>query len=343
MVAQLSLTAGRERANRVSPPSTPNIGGGSLPSNQDRAVRLLARYRNLFLLILAFVAVFAVVETTLRAVGSPYLLTQRNGPGQVALYLIGLGAILWFCQRVAGINPFDFLKGYLRDWRRALRGFLFCWLVATAAMIIVHAGMIASGSAVISWDDLSAYGFKAFGSTVRAMLVMLVLVLAEEMIFRGFVLRYLRGSPKLSATVLAVVVASAIFSLSHTVSLGSRLGSDDLFNLLFGLFMLGVLLSTVYVATGSLACAMGIHAGLLGFKVFLRKTHFVDYVDSSLMSSGDLRTGPALWAIMLIFAAAFVLARRWLSQRYRIETAYALDPGEGRGLGFRLENPGERP
>lgn len=295
------------------------------------------RYRNLFLLILAFVAFFAVVETTLRAVGSPYLLTQRNGPGQVALYLIGLGAILWFCINVAHVHPVDYIKGNLQDWRRGLRGFLFCWLVGTTAMLVIHAAMLASGSATFSSEAWAEYGLRAFRSTVTAMLVMLVLVTAEELIFRGFVLRYLRWSPARNVTVAAVLVAAAIFSLSHTVSLGSRLGGDDLPNLLFGLFMLGLLLGTVYVATGSLYCAMGIHAALLGFKVLLRKTKFIEYSDSALTGGNDLRTGPVIWLIMLAFIVGFFLARRWLSNRYRVETAYAPEPPAASGLGFRLE------
>jgi len=293
-------------------------------------------------LILSFVAVFAIVQAVLKGIDSPYLLTQRNGPGQVTLYALGLCAILWFCQRVAGVNPFHFFIGYLRDWRRALRGFLFCWLIATSAMLIVHFVMIANGSASISWDDVANFGFKGFRTTVSAMLAMLVLVLAEELIFRSFVLRYLRGSPARAVTIIAILVASAIFSLSHTVSLGARLGSSDLLDLLFGLFMLGVLFSTVYVTTGSLTCAMGIHAGVLGFKVFLRKTHFIQYNDNALMGGSDLRTGPVLWLIMLAFIAAFVLARHWLYRRYWIEPAYAADPASGKGMGFRLGEPSNR-
>lgn len=302
-----------------------------------------ARYRNLFLLILSFVAVFAVVETALRGLGSPYLLTQRNGPGQVALYVIGLIAILWFCIKIAGVNPFLFLLGYLRDWRRMLSGFAFAWLIATAAMIVIHGAMLAAGFATFSTEAWEAFGLRALRSTVIAMLVMLVLVLAEELIFRGFVLRYLRWSPDRTVTIAAVLVAAAIFSVSHTVSLGSRLAGDDLPNLLFGLFMLGVLLGTVYVSTGSLGCAMGVHAGLLGFKVFLRKTMFIEYSSNALTGGHDLRTGPALWLVMLLFAILFILAHRWLWRRYHIETAYAADPEQGKGLGFRLEREAEQP
>lgn len=296
-----------------------------------------ARYRNLFLLILAFVAVFAVVETTLRAIGSPWLLTQRNGPGQVALYLIGLAAILWFGANVAKVPPIDFTRGYLRDWRRGLRGFIFAWLVGTTAMVVIHGVMLATGAATFSSEAWADYGLRAFRSTVTAMLVMLVLVLSEEMIFRGFVLRYLRWSAARSVTIAAVVVAAAIFSFSHTVSLGSRLTGDDIWNLLFGLFMLGLLLGTVYVTTGSLFCAMGIHAALLGFKVFLRKTQFIDYTNGALTGGNDLRTGPIIWLIMLAFTVGFILARRWLWERYWIERAYVPEPAGRRGLGFRLD------
>ncbi len=306
----------------------------SVTTNQWPAGGVLpVRYRNIFLLILGLCAALALLETGLRALGSPWLLTQRGGPGQVTLYLLGLGAIFWFCFRVVRINPFAYALAYLSDWRRALAGFLLTWAIGTAGIVALHAVMLATGSAHISTATISGFGPQEVLKTITALLVVLVLVLTEEAIFRAFLLRYLRWSPAPGVTIAAVLVSAVIFSLSHTIILGNRLASDDLFELLIGLFMLGVLFGTVYVTTGSLFCAMGIHAALLGFKVFLRKTEMIVYSGSQLTGGHDLRTGPLVWLIMGAFVLLFVLWRNWLWPRFWIEPACSPD---GDNMGFRL-------
>jgi membrane protease YdiL (CAAX protease family) len=154
------------------------------------------------------------------------------------------------------------------------------------------------------------------------------------------VLRYLRWNDSLTVTLSAIVGSAAIFSLLHVIALQSAVREPNYGPLLFGLFLFGLLLGAVYVATGSLACSIGMHAGLLGFKVFQRKTELIVYRQDwffGVRNNGyDLREGPAIWLSLFLFACLFLLLRHWLFPRFWIEPAFAADQKPGQGLGFRL-------
>jgi len=297
------------------------------------------RYRNILFLLFGIAVAAALVELAFHLVLPQYSITQRSGPGQLALYGIGMAAILWFTVSVAGINPLAFAAGYVRDWRRVAVGFAVMFSIATVAMVLLHVVMGFVGTARFSQPSWAAMTLDTWERTVVAVLVVVVLATTEEFIFRGFLLRYLRWNNTTAVTVAAVVVSSAIFSLLHVIALQSAIRQPDYAPLLFGLFMFGLLLGTVYVTTGSLACAIGMHAGLLGFKVIQRKTQLISYSPDwffGIRNNGyDLRSGPGIWLALLAAACIFVAYRHWLRRRLWIETAVAADPGQG--LGFRLE------
>jgi membrane protease YdiL (CAAX protease family) len=298
------------------------------------------RYRNLLLLLLGIGAAAGLAELGFRSFLPQYSITQRSGPGQITLYLIGFAGILLFTQHVARINPVAFLIGYLRDWRRLLVGFGVMFAIAFGAMILMHLVMGLMGSATFNWKNWAQITPKVWERTAVGLLVVVVLATAEEMIFRGFVLRYLRWNDSLAVTLSAIVGSALIFSLLHVIALQSAVREPNYVPLLFGLFLFGLLLGAVYVATGSLACSIGMHAGLLGFKVFQRKTELIVYRQDwffGVRNNGyDLREGPAIWLSLLVFACLFLLLRHWLFPRFWIETAFAADPKRGQGLGFRL-------
>jgi membrane protease YdiL (CAAX protease family) len=161
-----------------------------------------------------------------------------------------------------------------------------------------------------------------------AWLIVLLLVLVEEAIFRGFVLRYLRYDDSPWVTVSAVVVSSAIFSASHIIALAHAWSfMDDRVALLTGLFIIGLLLGTTYVVTGSLACSIGVHCGLLGFKVVLIRTHVVSLVPDWLVAD-DIRCAPLAWLAFLLATLALIVWRRRLHAAFSIETVVCPD-GEG--------------
>lgn len=102
-------------------------------------------------------------------------------------------------------------------------------------------------------------------------------------------------------------------------------------SLLFGLFLLGGLFIVTYIASGSLACAIGMHAGLLGFKVFLRRTDLLDYQPDVwwLGGSEDIRLAPITWLLMVLIGIFIWVTRRQLRRHFYIEPAVApLKPGE---------------
>lgn len=301
----------------------------------------MTRYRNTFFLLLGIALAAGVAELAFGVLLPQYSITQRSGPGQIALYGIGLVAIFWFTVSVAHINPAAFAIAYMRDWRRLIAGFTVMFVVAMLAMLIMHLIMGQVGTARFSPEAWQAMTPKVWERTVVALLVVVVLAATEEAIFRGFLLRYLRWNNSLAVTVAAVLVSSAIFSLLHVIALQSAIRQPDYVPLLFGLFLFGLLLGTVYVTTGSLACAIGMHAGLLGFKVIQRKTELIVYSQDWLFgirnNGYDLRSGPAIWFALVLAAFIIVLGRHWLSQRFWIETAVVGQPNRGKGLGFRLD------
>jgi hypothetical protein len=71
-----------------------------------------------FFLLLGIALAAGVAELAFGVLLPQYSITQRSGPGQIALYGIGLVAIFWFTVSVAHINPAAFAIAYMRDWRR---------------------------------------------------------------------------------------------------------------------------------------------------------------------------------------------------------------------------------
>jgi membrane protease YdiL (CAAX protease family) len=296
----------------------------------------MTRYRNLALLLIGFILAIVVAEAILRLAGAPISVTDRKGPGEMIVFLIALPMLVWFSVAVGGVNPLTWFGGYLRDWPRMLRGFLTMFLVATATMIVIYLVLGLTGKVQWSeeaWQNLTP---KIWWRTVVSLLVVVVLATTEETIFRAFILRYLRWKATLAVTVSALLVSSVIFSLSHLIALLGSVNQPDYLPLLFGLFLFGFLMGTVYLATGSLSCSIGLHAGLLGFKVFLRRTELLIQHESWLTGGADLRTGPAMWILLLLAALIVFLCRNWLWPRLWIENVVSTRQDSPEGLGFRL-------
>lgn len=288
------------------------------------------RYKNLLLFMLALAIVGGAVEALLRLVHAPISLTDGSGPGEVLVFVIVLPAILWFSQKIAGVNAFAFLGGYVRDGRRALRGFGLTFATAVIAMLAIHLILAYAGRLWWSHEAWNALTPQIWVRTITSLLVVLVLATTEEIIFRGFVLRYLRSDSSLAVTVAAVVASSVIFSLSHLIALRGFATTE----LLIGLFCLGMLLGVVYVVTGSLACSIGVHAGLLGFKVFLHRAQLVEYIGGG---KSDLRISPDIWLALLATALVFIALRKWLRPSLWIETAVSKPVDAAGRIGFRTE------
>ena len=268
-----------------------------------------------------------VIEAVLRLSRSSYSLGDSRGPGEWAFIAIALAAVLLFSRYVARVDSLQFVARYVMLWRRTLKGFL---LTFGATMLFAAAGYLALAAlGYVQWSQAAWENLRSdiVEKSAIALLIVLVLASVEETIFRAFLLRYLRHNDTFWVTVGAVVVSSAIFSVSHLVALIDVWHLIGKASLLTGLFLIGLLLGTVYVVTGSLACSIGVHCGLLGFKVILIRTDVINLVPDWLVND-DIRRAPLAWLVFLAATLAIVLWRRRLHEAFWVETAVCPD-GDG--------------
>lgn len=274
------------------------------------------RYIRFFAFLLSLAVLLALVECVLRAVGAPISLRDSRGVGQVLMLTISLLWLMAFVEFVAHISSIRFLMHYVRHWRRALAGFLTVFLVVILLSAVIFGVFVWFGWATWSQEHWAALDLLVIAIVIKSLFVALTLATTEELIFRASFLRYLRYSLRPGPTIAAIVVSSVVFSVSHLIAL--REAHDGVLPLLTGLFLLGILLGTTYVVTGSIACSIGLHLGLLGFKVILHKSDIGSF-------GGDVRTGPDFYLMMILLTAIVVLMRRQLWARFSIEPAALLD------------------
>lgn len=284
----------------------------------------MSRYLSLLGLLLVVFAACAIVETVLRWSGAGVSLTDTKGAGQVGLFVVIIPFLIAFAVRRGG-GPLVYLKPYQANFRRALAGFAAMWVQAVILMIVAYALLGWLGYVGWSQEAWANFSVALLFKTLIALLVVVILAFTEEMIFRAFVIRHLRYKATFWVSFWAVAIGSAIFSATHLISYKEAWTFADLGSLLFGLWLLGGLFAVTYIATGSIACAMGIHAGLLGFKVFLRRTDILAYQPDVwwLGASDDLRLAPLSWALMIIIGAITWASRHQLRKNFYIEPAVA--------------------
>ena len=285
------------------------------------------RYYRLALFILLLGVTASVVEGVLRFSHSSYSLTDSRGPGQWSFLAFVLAAVLLFSWFVARVDPLQFIVRYFTQWR-TLKGFL---LMFISTMLLAAFGYLAlAGLGYVQWSQAAWENLRSdiVEKISVALLIVLLLATVEESIFRAVVLRYLRSDDSFWVTVGAVVVSSAIFSVSHIIALSDvwYLMTDKV-ALLTGLFIIGLLFGTTYVVTGSLACSIGVHCGLLGFKAILIRTHVVSVIPDGLVAD-DIRSAPLAWLAFLLAILAMVLWRSRLHEAFFVESAVCPD-GDG--------------
>jgi membrane protease YdiL (CAAX protease family) len=298
-----------------------------------------------YLKLLVFAGILAAaclaVDAVLVGSGSGYSLSDSRGPGQIALFLIIIPAIALFSRFVAGVDIFGWFGLYWRERGRALRGFGIAFAFGFGVMLAGYLFLAAMGQASFSQAAWQAMSLKIVERTLVGLLVVVVLATTEELIFRGFVLRYLRSATGAALTIAAVVASSAIFSVTHLIALPPPHFTLDYLPLLFGLFLLGALLAVTYLATGSLAMSIGLHSGLLGFKVFLRKTQLVEVTPEAwwLNESTDIRVSPVAWGVLVAMGVVIFLLRHRLYARFAVERPVVCPPQGSALVDPRLTAP----
>ncbi len=150
---------------------------------------------------------------------------------------------------------------------------------------------------------------------------------AEELIFRGWLLTEMS---KLLGPRLGILVQAIIFSLAH---IRFKLDLLDLIPLLFGLFLLGIVLAIRRVIdNGSLWGSIGMHGGLVGiwFAINSGLINFQEGTPSWLIGPGDPKPNPigGLVAIATLILILFYQRNAFSrAGRFSLETCKASSKG----------------
>ena len=263
---------------------------------------MLVRFAHLLALVGAVAAAAELARLGGRAVGINLAFRYHNEPGVLLVYGLGVLGVLAFTRFVWGVSLVRVIAAAWEHRRRVVRGFLLAAALAAAAVLVV--GAVAASGGALEWHTtrLARWGWMLTVPTLAALGSLVVVAVVEEAMFRGVAFGYLRAGPRGSAGG-AVLGSAVIFALAHRLDAPSDWLGPNGPALFVGLVLLGVLLAVTYEVTGSLACATGLHAGLLLVEVFARNrgTRVILVSPSAWMGAeGDLRTAPIAW---ILFAA----------------------------------------
>jgi membrane protease YdiL (CAAX protease family) len=279
------------------------------------------RYLKIILFFIFLPVPLFLLEGIFLVTGSGLSITDGNGVGQVSALLVVIAMVAVFSRFVAKERPFGFLYFYLRNWRPALRGFAIFGGVTLFLSVSAYAILWLFGKATISQEAIAAFNYKVFEDTVVTLLTALVVALTEEIVFRTFLMRYLRWNRTALVTVGAVLFSSFIFVISHRLDEPLYWFSGNNWQLFVGLFLLAVLLSVTYLSTASFLCNVGIHFGLLFTEVVRFRTHIIELNNDNWWfgSSYDVRMAPILWLLFICATALIFLSRKTLRRNFAIE------------------------
>ena len=166
------------------------------------------------------------------------------------LFLIILpswGRIRWKTNHVWLSIGLDF-KNKFRAIKTFFNGFLVSFFLLLTFSLFIH---------LFGWVD--SFNSIKFGALLNAIFLIISIVFAEEIVFRGWLLEemvLLFGFRK------GIIFQSAIFSLSHY---RSDIGLEGLIPFFAGLFLFGLVLTLRRIIDkGSLWGCIGLHGGLVG-------------------------------------------------------------------------------
>lgn len=259
---------------------------------------MLRRFLHLLALGAGIHVLARLVRSLVHAAGFRMEYDVTDTPGQVVLYTIGLCALLAF---VALVWRISLAPAFGRYWTRRANVVAVFGVTAGVAFVTLLAeyGLLyalgMAGPRPLGWARM---GWPWAGRLFLSLLIIVLLAATEELIFRGFVLNYLRGDGRAGAA--AITASAFVFALAHHFPDPEAWLSPHQWPLFTGLFLLGVALALAYAVSGSLACSTGIHAALLAVEVLARhpRTRIV-FVSQSAWWMGfdnDLRTALVVWA-----------------------------------------------
>jgi len=295
------------------------ILNGSSYLFRPRWPTMLKKYLYTSVLLFTMFVIGFACQKTAQLLHLPLDLEANKGAGQILLYVIVIGCILWFTKNIWKHDVRASMALYMANRKRILRGFGICAGISLALQVPIYALLFRAG--ILHISDYARHknlGVLIF-NIVISQIVMVVLATSEEGIFRAFLFSYLRGDTGKRNIVFAVIVSSIVFALSHEFHTLNHWLEPAYYGKLFGLLLLGILLAVTYQSTRSLACSIGVHTSLLWLDEVRRQTMDLHQPYWWTGTNNDLRTAPFVWLIFLILTVGFALAGNRLRPRVEIE------------------------
>ena len=268
-------------------------------------------------------AAYWAAQWAISGAGIPIDLSAGSGIGEVLFLVIVLICAYLFTRLVWRNRCSDFSSAICgRGGRRsaALRCAALTFAVALLWFVLVFEVGGARWSSA-AWAQVDGHTIMVL---LRRGLVAIVLASTEEIVFRGIGFKYLIGTGGKVAVLRAAILSSLIFALSHHFQDPQFWLDIGALGLFIGLFLIGILLALVYWTTNSLACAIGVHSGLISIAV-LRKTEIVQLAPSGwpVSNAFDPRAQPSVWLLFIVLAVVFWGLRHQMHRVFAIES---IDP-----------------
>ena len=192
-----------------------------------------------------FAVLWIVIYVVLMA---PLRGSYGDGSLQMLLGLVAISAVLLAVIRLLGIEKELGMTRWLQNGKKLL------WLLP---MWVLSTGNLWGGVG-LRYDGIT---------TVMAVLSFLLVGVAEEIIFRGFLFNGMRRTGSLT---VAVVVSAITFGMGHIVNLlTGHATMETLVQVLFAVAW-GFLFTFAYLKSGSLLPCIAIHGLIDVFSVFAR-------------------------------------------------------------------------
>ena len=200
------------------------------------------------LFAILWIAVYVVGIGSLRG-------SYGDGSLQMLLGLVAVSAALLLVIRLLGIQKELGMTRWLQNGK-ALLWLLPMWVLSTGNLW---------GGVGLRYDGIT---------TVMAVLSFLLVGVAEEIVFRGFLFNGMRKTGKLA---VAIVVSAVTFGMGHIVNLlTGHATAETLVQMVFAVAW-GFLFTFAYLKSGSLLPCIAIHGLIDAFSVFSRDSQIADW------------------------------------------------------------------
>lgn len=239
---------------------------------------------------------FQIVQPIAYRLDSSLDLLASRGFGKIAFSIMAILQVFLFLS----MQSKNFIESFLntsvyyfwdKNFLKTILKYFFTFFILHWLVLV---GLLALGQ--IAYNPNYVLSLSLIPNLAWGVLVTFFLAWSEELIFRGMFYPYFAQS---WSPLTSLLSASLCFMLVHDLTNPINLVTIN-YKIGLGLFLLGLLLNTIYVISGKLYTGMGVHMGLVSVKVVLRRIPFLTFLD--LRQSHLVHVLFALTIIILILS-----------------------------------------